>query len=1108
MKKNSLPSYQRNPLVQKILLTMRLTLFLLVLNILNAYSASYAQKAKLNLNIQNGQVKDVLAEIENQSEFFFMYDNNQVNVERKVSVEAKSESIDQVLQKMFEGTDINFRVVNRQIVLFPETSGGVSSQQRGKVKGKVSDNTGAPLPGVTVSIPGTTIGVITDMDGNYSLTNVQGSTKLRFSFVGMSSQEIAVGNKTVINITMGQETVGIEEIAVIGYGTVKKRDLTGAVTSMTSADIVRTNPANATLALQGQMPGVVTTKASNLPGQAFSIDIRGENTITGVTEPLVIIDGVFGGRLRDINPADIQSIDVLKDASSTAIYGSRGANGVVIITSKKGASGKAKFTLDTYTGIKTPAHLPQLQTAQQFQKSMVTDAILNLGSPITFTANEQHVLDTNGSINWVNELTKPSMTTGTTASVSGGSTGTTYRFSVGYIQEDGNIPGSTFKKYSLNGTVDSKITDWLRVGVTGYLNYSTNPTGSYEALRSAFRVRPTGTIMYSDLVNPADGYDLTQGASPKGYAIWMGIKNNQALNPLVESDPDNYQFEVKVANQMGNAFAEFTLAKGLTFKSSLSASVIDQRQGDYRGTLTKDRLGSQLPRATYSTMDNLSFTLDNQINYNYSKGKHKLAATMLQSAYKNTTETYSIAVQNLPYASVWYNLGTAGNSNITGVGSSYKMNSLESFMGRVNYTYNEKYLLTLTGRGDGASQLAEGNKWAFFPSGAIAWRAADESFIKNLHLFSDLKLRLSYGQVGNSNVSPYSTQASILNTIYSYDQALGNGFAPGNLANKDLKWERSQEVNLGLNLGFFKNRITAAIEIYSKKTKDLILQENLPTSTGFNSVAANVGEISNKGVELLVNTTNIETKDFRWTTSVNFSKNKNRIESLANGVSSIIGNSLFVGKPVKSYYDYRFDGIWQIPDSVTAKGYGQLPGQVRVVDTNKDGVISSSTGKDDRQVLGTQLPNYIMGMTNRINYKDFDFSFQLYYRNGTLYNNNLFAGTMADYTNTGYNHIVLDYWTRKNPINTMYGVGISQPYRSARNYEDASFLRVSDITAGYTMPKSVLNKLKMDKLRVFVQVTNPFVFTKYHGLDPEYNSSTYIDDVPTVICTLGVNLAF
>ncbi len=1089
---------------------MKLITLLLFVAIFQLSASTYSQTTRLKISGQKLSIGEIFEGIEKQSEFSFFYNVNQIDLSKQIDIDAENQFVNEILDKILVGTGMTYTINNKLIVIHRqgEPVEMIIAQQQGKkITGKVADQSGSVIPGASIVLKGTTIGTVTNNDGTFTLSNVPEKSTLVCSFVGMVSQEFSVGNKSVFNIVLKDEIVGIEEVAVIGYGSVKKRDLTGAVGSLTSADIVRTTPANATQALQGQLPGVVVTKGSNLPGQAFSIDIRGENTITGVTEPLVVIDGVIGGRLRDINPADIQSIDILKDASSTAIYGSRGANGVIIITSKKGVSGRAKVTVDSYLGIKTPNHMPELQNAQQFYKSMVTDVALNLGSPITLSTNEMDLVNKGKSTNWVDLLTKPSVSAGSTVAVTGGTAGTTYRFSSGYIQEDGNIRNSTFKKYSLNGALDSKITDFLRVGFTAYINYSVNPTGSYEALRSAYRARPTGTVLYNDLLNPSDGYDLTQGPW-NGYAVWMGIKDNQVLNPLVEANPANYQFQTTAANEMGNAFAEITLMKGLTFKSSISASIIDQRVGDYRGTYTKDRLGTQLPRATYQTADNSSYTFDNQLSYNLTTGKHKLNATVLQSAFKNVAETYSIAVQNLPYASAWYNLGTAGNANVTGVSSSYKMNSLTSYMGRVNYTYNEKYLFTFTGRGDGASQLAEGHKWAFFPSGAFAWRMVDENFVKQANIFSDLKLRVSYGEVGNSNVSPYSTQASILNTIYSYDQSLGNGFAPGNLGNKDLKWERSQELNLGLNLGFLNNRITAAIEVYSKNTKDLILAENLPTSTGFNTVTANVGQISNKGVEVLLNTRNIVTKDFQWTTSINFSKNKNEIKALANGVSAILGNALFVGKSVKSYYDLKFNGIWQIADSIQAKGFGQSPGSVRVVDTNKDGAISLATGKDDRQVLGTQLPNYIVGMTNRLNYKDFDLSFQLYYRNGTLYNNGLLTGTMGDYTNTRYNHIVMDYWTRKNPTNDWYGVGISQPYKSAIQYEDASFLRVSDITFGYTMPKKMLDKLKIDKVRMYVQVNNPFVFTKYHGMDPEYNSNTYIDDVPNTIFTFGLNLGF
>jgi TonB-linked SusC/RagA family outer membrane protein len=873
--------------------------------------------------------------------------------------------------------------------------------------------------------------------------------------------------------------------------------------------------------MQGMIPGVVITKSSNNPGKAWSMDIRGESTIsstnggTGITEPLYVIDGVVGGRLRDINPQDVQSIDVLKDVSSTAIYGSRGANGVVIVTTKKGSSGAAKVTLDSYIGQNTPGHVIKIQNAQQFYDETVTDFAANGGTPNTFTPNELNWLNTGHSTNWVKAITQNGLHTGSTVAVSGGSAGTTYHFSGGYIQDDGTTIFTHWKKYSLNAGIDSKVNNFLRVGFTAFINYETNPTGSLEAMRSAFRVRPTGVIYYSDLINPsASPYDLAAGpVMANNYSLWMGINANQAINPLVEVDPTNTVEQVTTKNMMGNAYAEFTLMKGLTFKSTINASNIDLQTPDYRGTLSKDRSGVNPGRATYTQNVVNNYTFDNQINYNYATGKHRLNVLVAQSAYKNVTQSYSIAVQNLPYSSLWYNLGTAGNANVTGVSSNYVQTTLESFMGRINYAYNDKYLLTLTARADGASQLAEGNKWATFPSAAVAWKIDQEKFIQKVPVISSMKLRVSYGQVGNANVAAYSTQATVLNTIYSYQQALGNGFAPQTLANADLKWERSQELNVGLDWGILHNRITGTIEVYNKVTKDLILNENLPTSLGFNSVVANVGQISNKGVELLLNTVNISNKDFRWTTSWNFAKNINNVDKLANGVTQIIGNSLFVGKPVKSYYDYKFNGIWQQGDSAAAAVYGVKPGAVKVVDKNGDGLISTSTGIDDRMVLGTQLPNYTMGMTNRFNYKEFDFSFLMYYRNGTMFQNSLITGTMADYTNQGYNHVIIPggYWTKQNPVNTWYAPGVNQPgWKNAIAYQDASFMRVSDITLGYTVPQKKLDKWggAIKRMRIYTQVQNPFVFTKYLAFDPEYNSGTYIDQVPSITYTFGISLSF
>ena len=978
----------------------------------------------------------------------------------------------------------------------------LSWAQVSKITGTVTGESGAAVQGASITLRGSSRGTVTDADGSFTL-DVSGLVRpvLIINSIGFAEQEVPVGNNSVFRIKLITQDKALEDVVVVGYGQVRKKDLTGAVGSLSPRDIVRANPSNATAALQGQVTGVVITKASNKPGQDYKIDIRGQNTITGATEPLVVVDGVIGARLRDINPADIQSMDVLKDASSTAIYGARGANGVIIITSKKGVSGKPKVTIDSYYGSKRPAHLPRLQTAQEFYKMAAEDIVLNGGTAASFTASELNWINSGKTTDWVDLVTQPGTIANTTVAVTGGNAGTTYRFSGGFIQEDGNIDHTTFKKFSFNGAVDSRLRSWLRVGFTAYINYSKNPNGSLEVLRSAYRARPTGVIYYKDIVNPSEGNDLAIGPW-NDLSVWMGIKDNQVPNPLIDVDPSIYQNNTDFSNPMGNAFAEFTLARGLTFKSSISASVIDERNGEFRNTLSKSQL-TRMPRANYEARNWSTFTFDNQLSYDVTAGKHKLNATALQSAYKNTYQNYTIAAVDLPFASLWYNLGTGATVTSS---SSYSQTQLESYMGRVNYTFNGKYLITLTGRADGASQLSPENRWAFFPSGAVAWQAGDEEFIRKLNLFSDLKLRVSYGEVGNSNVAAYSTQAGLLTTNYSFGSAAAGGFAPSAIGNKGLKWERSQEINLGLNMGFLKNRIAATVELYKRNTRDLILNQTLPTSSGFNAVVTNVGKVSNKGIEIMLNTRNIETKNFSWSTSVNFSKNVNRIEALANGVESIIASALFVGKPVRSHYDFKFNGIWQIPDSIAAATYGQRPGSVRVVDANKDGVISTTPGRDDRMWLGSEMPNFIMGMTNRMSYKNFDLSFLLYYRNGTMFRNGMLGGTMGEYTGTRYNHIVMNYWTRNNPTNDFYGPGIPQAYRNARSYEDASFLRLSDVTLGYNVPQSFLDKKKIDRMRVYFQVINPKFWTKYNSMDPEYNSNTFIDQVPSMTVAFGASI--
>lgn len=970
------------------------------------------------------------------------------------------------------------------------------------VTGTVSSESGERLPGVNVLIKGTQRGTTTDQNGGFKIDVQNASSTLIFSFIGYVKQEVVVGNQTVLNIALKPDDMSLNEVVVVGYGEIKKADLTGAVVSMQPKDIVRGNPVMAAKAIQGQVAGATVTKSSNKPGAGYNITIRGENTINNSTEPLVVIDGLMGGNLNNLNPNDIQSMDILKDASSTAIYGARGANGVIIVTTKKGLSGKPRISYDSYVGLKVPAHLPKLMTSEQFYKAVYTDRVLEGSTGATFTAAEKANIDAGKTADWVDLITDPGLQMSQNLSVSGGTDKTTYRFSGGYLNENGNVLYTGFKRYNLNAGLDSKIGRLFKLGFTSYASYSDQNVGSGESLRNAYRARPTGTVYFKDLANPSENSDF----DIDGYAYWMGINDKQVPNPLADIDPKTSKLQTTNLTIMTNGYVEFTPVKGLSIRSSLSGSYTAERFGDFRGQWSKSQIGAK-PRAQYDNRIMGNYTLDNIISYNLDLGKHRLGVTALQSAFYQRNEAYQIAVRDLPYNSDWYALNTG---TLTGMNSSLVERSLLSFMGRLNYSYNDRYLLTLTGRSDGASQLAEGNKWAFFPSVALAWRLGDEPFISNLNVFSNLKLRVSYGEVGNSTVNPYSTQAGLINTGYDFDGTPAFGFAPANLANKDLRWERSSERNLGIDFGFFKNRIAASLELYNRKTVDLILNQKIPTVTGFSQVIANVGQIENKGIELTLNTVNIAARNFGWNSTFAFTRNRNKLlELYGNGQLADKGNRLFVGYPIRANFDYKFDGIWQTADKDLAAKYKQVPGSVRVVDQNNDGIISSTEGIDDRVVLGTQLPNWILGITNRFTYKQFDFSFFTYYRNGVQYNNSTLSGTFGEISGTRYNKLAsLDYWRSDNPSNSYFGVVAANPYRSAINYQDASFLRISDITLGYALPKSLMEKWKLSNARVYTQVMNPFVFTKFVGFDPEFNSAIFQDDVPSAIYNLGVNISF
>lgn len=1109
MKKIREPWVWDNYALKKCFTMMKWSLFFFFLSMIQVLAVdSYSQQTRLTLKFNQTKLESVLNEIENKSEFYFLYNQDFVNTNKTVDLDVKGVKIEDVLNALFKNTNIKYTISDRQIVLTnSDNQSGLNnrSTQQNKVSGKVTGVSGDPLPGVTIAVKGTTAGTITDAAGNFQLAIPAEAKVLVFSFVGMKTQEVAISGKSTFNIVLEEESIGIEEVVAIGYGTAKKRDVTGAVGSVRAESIVRSNPVQPAKALQGQVAGVNVNKVNSRPGSDYTIDIRGVHSISFSSEPLVVIDGVMGGKLNTLNPSDIETMDVLKDASSAAIYGARGANGVIIITTKKGLQGKTKVTYEGYVGVKVPTNLPDLMTAQEFYHAY--NDVVKAENPIAqiiWTTAETANVTGGKSVNWVDQVTAPSAQTSHVVALSGGNENTTHYFSTGYLSEKGNLLNTGYERFNLKGSIDSKLNNVVKVGFTTYYTYSILNLGAMETLRSAYRARPTGSIYYSELTNPTE----TNDKNVDGYAFWMGIKDNQVQNPILEVQDYSFDDETRVSNFLGNGYLELTPMKGLSFKSSLSASVYNSRRGEYRGPDTKSRL-NKLASAANQFNFNSSYTWDNILNYKLTSGVHNLNLTAAQSALQERFETSGIQVENLTYNSSFYALNTA--ALINGVSSSLVERSIMSFMGRLNYSYNDKYLLTATGRYDGSSVLAEGNKWAFFPSLALAWRAMEEPFVKSLNLFSDLKLRASYGEVGNDVVAPYSTQAYLNKTAYDFGGVAAYGYAPRNIGNADLKWENSAEVNIGLNMGFLKNRITADVEFYNKKTNDLIQNVAIPTSLGFGSVTSNVGKLLNRGVEITLNTVNVQTNNFKWNTTINFSKNHNEILELYGGtVTQDIANSLFVGESLRSNYYYEFAGIWQTSEAAEAAKYGQVPGSVKVVDQNKDGKISSSTGIDDRVVLGNQLPKWMAGINNSFTYKNWDLSFFIYTRQGVQFQNSLLSGTMGELGSNRYNHLNLNYWTVDNPTNDYFGVWQGNPYRQAIQYKDASFWRLANVTLGYNLPKSVLNKIKFGNLRFYVQATNPFVYTKEKNIwmDPEFNSGTYQDDVPNSVYSFGVSASF
>lgn len=989
----------------------------------------------------------------------------------------------------------------------------VLSVMQGKtIKGQILDETGESMIGVSVLVKGTTIGTVTDFDGNYTLEVPSGKNILEISYIGYKTKEITIGNNSLINIKMEPDTQALDEVVVIGYGTVKKRDLTGAVASMKNEDVTVAPTSNVMEALQGKIAGMDIVKSSGQVGEDVSILLRGSRSIYGSNEPLFIIDGIPGS-YSQVNPSDIESVDVLKDASSTAIYGSAGANGVVIITTKRGKEGKTTVNFDAYYGFSGSPNYKHGMVGDEwvnYQREAYKYKNGDYPSDMSALFGNQDYTDAYNAGKWIDWIDEASGNTATTQkyslSVSGGSEKTKIFASTSYNREEGLLSNDNLNKYSLRLNIDQEIFSWAKMGFTSNLTYQDRNQGVKNTFTKGLSSFPLG-----------DAYDQN-GKINHEYITGQ-------YSPLGDFIEDQYVNNTRSTYLNVSGYLELSPIKDFTFTSRINGTLSDSRQGQYWGDQCNANRPSYAgsPHAAITNKNAWNYTWENILSYNTTIAKdHNIGGSVITSWNKNQNDS-SLAAASGQMVDRWsfWRLASGASQHVE---SDFAQTQKMSFAVRFNYSYKGKYLFTFSNRWDGVSQFSAGHKWDSFPAGAIAWRISDEPFMNVAkNWLNNLKLRVGYGITGNSGgVDAYGTTTQ----AYVYT---GNGLTlngqnssftqyTGTYGSKDLGWEKSYNWNVGLDYGILNNRVDGSIEWFKTTTKGLLFKRTLPITSGLTgwgsplSIWQNIAETSNQGVEVTINSHNIKTKDFSWNTTLSVTWSKEKIEKLPDG--DLISENLFVGHSIKSIYGYKYTGIWgtNTPQDIL-EAYGVKPGFIQIETLEKDGdggVHKYST--NDRQVLGHTNPDWIVGLNNTFTYKNFDLSVFAMARYGQTINSDLLGYYTAEQSVTTNQLAGADYWTENNQ-GAYYpapGTGSEQStVISALRVRDGSFIKVKNITLGYTFPVNISRKALMEKCRIYATAYNPFIYVKdkqLKGTDPETNGS---DAFPTFRqFVFGVNLTF
>ena len=976
-------------------------------------------------------------------------------------------------------------------------------QQAGVVKGQVTDKNGDAVIGATVKVKDAQTGTVTDFNGNFSLS-VQKAGSIVVSYIGYLTKEVAFTPGQSLNITIEEDATALDEVVVVGYGVQKKSDVTGSVTSINKDRLSKLPVTNVLQAVQGAAAGVTISQGSSIPGDAPSALVRGRNSINAGTGPYIVVDGIpiskSGGSLNDINPGDIESMEILKDASATAIYGTNGANGVILITTKHGKDGKPSVSYNGYLGIEDFAKKMDFcngaQITQRYKDYVAQNPGETMYNDYVKNQNEADAQAAGKETDWLYDMvSQTGIIQDHNVTVNGGADKIKYFISGDYMSQKGVLKGFNYKRYSLRMNIDADVTDYLKIGTNSYI-VSHNRDGGRVNFLMAEAMSPYGKV-YED-----DG----------SYCIYPMYTESLFFNPMrdVNQDHERRQWNINL-----NAYADINFGniwkplEGLSYKFNFGYSFVPRRENYYNGAEQNDQNGY----GYIFNAETQSRTVENILTYAKDIKKHHFDITLLYaSSRKKYHDNTATGAKFINDELLWHNLGGGATQTAKSYTDLYKT---VSQMGRLNYSYDSRYLFTFTVRRDGSSVFGSDNKYGTFPSIALGWNIANEKFMEKVDWLNNLKLRLSYGKAGNEAIGVYETLAKMSNAALTMDGQSATALYPSSrMGNSGLGWETTKTFNIGIDFGILNNRINGNIDFYTSKTTDLLLQRNLPKISGYSNVYMNMGETANKGLEITINSKNIVTKDFTWGTSLVWSWNKNEIKDLYGDKQDDLGNRWFIGEPISVIYDYVMEGIWQKDeiergDHLNHDPQAQ-PGDVKLADLNGDGKI---TPEGDKKIQGQTTPKWIGGMTNTFTYKNLSLSIFIQTVQGLKRDNSLLA-MASDEMGRRNSTTEIGYWTESNPTNEYRSLSKTSNRWGYGFPRSAAFTRIKDITLSYQFPAQICNMLHLNALTVYASGRNLFTFTDWKGWDPESDITQrgwrdYENNYPmTKSMVFGLNVTF